>query len=371
MTSRERMRTAIRRSEPDRIPMADGYWGETIDFWKEQGHMGESDHPFDFFGLEWRMVHFDSGLMFQTEDLAEDETSVTRRNSYGAVGRFLRGRSAPAELLEFPIRGRVDWDRLRHRMRWHPDRFGLTGFYSYTGSWTPPDQDWARKMEGLEELRATGNYIVLYVYDAFEATWRKMGHEAALMCMAEDPEWMRHMFEAQMDLLIDGYTEMIRAGAAVDGFYMASDLALKTGPMFSPRMHRELCVPALKRLCDFLHANDTDLIFHCDGDVGPLIPNLLEAGIDCLQPMEVHAGLDVRELKAVYGDRVSFMGNIGHDEMLLPDDMMEDVIIDKMTVAGKGGGYIYHSDHSIAPDIPFEQYVKVLDIVRRHASYGT
>jgi uroporphyrinogen decarboxylase len=362
------MRTALRGSEPDRVPIADGFWEETIDLWRAQGHLAATDNPFEFFGLEWRLVHFDSGLMFGTEDLEATDDFIVRRNSYGTVGRFLRTRSAPAELLEFPIRHRGDWDRLRDRMRWHPDRFGLTGFYSFTRSWSPPVQDWDAKMAGLAEMRATRNYIALYTYDAFEATWRKMGHERALVALAEDPVWMREMFESHIDLLIEGYAQMVRSGASVDGLFMASDLALRTGPMFSPVMHRELCVPGLKRLCNFLHSHDTDLIFHCDGDVRPLIPNLVEAGIDCLQPMEVHAGVDVRELKAEYGDRLAFMGNIGHDEMLLPDDEMEAVIADKIAVAGRGGGYIYHSDHSIAPDVPFEQYMKVLDVVHRHGA---
>ena len=368
MNGRERIRAALRRSPPDRVPLADGFWEETIELWKAQGHLPEADDPFGFFGLEWRLVHFDSGLMFDTEDLEETDDCIVRRNAYGTVGRFRKAQSAPAELLEFPIRDRGDWDRLKDRMRWHPHRFALTGFYSFTRAWTPPRQDWQGKMAGLAGLKVTGNYIALYAYDAFEATWRKLGHERAFTALAEDPAWMREMFEAQMDLLIEGYAQMIAAGAAVDGFFLASDLALRTGPMFSPAAHRELCVPGLKRLCDFLHAHDTDLIFHCDGDVRPLIPNLLEAGIDCLQPMEVHAGLDVRDLKTLYGDRLSFMGNIGHDEMLLPDEEMEAVITDKMTRAARGGGYIYHSDHSVAPDVPFEQYLKVLDVVRRHGA---
>jgi len=74
-------------------------------------------------------------------------------------------------------------------------------------------------------------------------------------------------------------------------------------------------------------------------------------------PMAVHAGLNVRELKPEYGDRLSFMGNIGHDEMLLPDDEMEAIIADELAIAGKGGGYVYHSGHSIAPDVPFEQII--------------
>ena len=111
------------------------------------------------------------------------------------------------------------------------------------------------------------------------------------------------------------------------------------------------------------------MIFHCDGDMRPLIPNLIEAGVDCIQPLEVHAGLDVRELKSMYGDRLSFMGNIGVDEMMLPLDELEEIMAGKINTAKAGGGYLYHSDHSIPPDIPFERYMKVLELARKYAEY--
>ena len=100
------------------------------------------------------------------------------------------------------------------------------------------------------------------------------------------------------------------------------------------------------------------------------IPNLIEAGVDCIQPLEVHANLDVRELKKQCGDSLSFMGNVGHNEMLLPADEAEDLIGDKITAAKRGGGYIYHSDHSVAPDVPFEKYKQTLEIVRKYLPFG-
>ena len=368
LTNRERVRAAVRRERVDRVPMNDSFWDETVEAWRSQGHLPADASVKRFFGFEWRLVHFDSGFMFEVTEVEDSATHITRRDSYGATARFQKGRSAPAETLDYPVKSRADWEELKPRLHWHPDRFGMHGFYAFTQYWEPPESNWERKVESFRQTRAADDYIVLYVYDAFEATWRRMGHERAFVALAEDPAWMKEMLDAQIDLQIESYAEMAAAGITVDGFFLASDLALRTGPMFSPAMHRELCCPALKRLCNFLHAQDVQLIFHCDGDFRPLIPNLIEAGVDCIQPLEVHAGMDVRELKRDYGDRLAFMGNIGHDEMLLPDDEMEAVISDKLRTAMDGGGYLYHSDHSVAPDVPFEQYVKVLDTVRKHGA---
>ena len=300
--------------------------------------------------------------------LEETDEYIVRRNAYGTTARVYKG-SPLAEFLDFPIKTRADWDRVKHRLHWHPHRFALTGFYSFSSSWKPPDPDWERKLRGLKELKASGDYVLLHCYDAFEATWRKMGHEAALMALIEEPQWMAEMLDAQIDLLLESYTEMQKAGVTVDAFILSSDLAFKTGPLFSPRLHRELCLPGLKRLCAFLHERDVDMVFHCDGDLRPLLPNLVEAGVDCIQPLEVHAGLDVRELKPVYGDKLAFMGNIGVDEMRLPEDQLEALMADKINTAERGGGYVYHSDHSIPSDMPFERYLKVLELARKYGQY--
>lgn len=371
MSSRERVRRAIRKQIPDRVPQHDSLWAETVSLWEEQGHLPKNADVLEFFSFDLRLVHFDSGFMIETEDLGEDEEFITRKNSYGAVARFKKSGYVLAEMLDYPIKNRADWDTIKGRLTWHPDRFALTGFYSFNPQWTPPDQNWTRKMAGVKKYRDSGYYLALYMYDVFEATWRKLGHERAFMMMLQEPGWMREMFEAQIDLLVESYTEMMKLGIEVDGFFMASDIALKTGMMFSPRAYRELCFPCLKRLCDFLHANGVDMIFHCDGDFREVLPFLIEAGVDCIQPLEVHAGMDVRELKPKFGRDLAFMGNIGHDEMLLPDDEMESLIAEKVTVAKEGGGYIYYSDHSVPPDIPFEKYSRVLELVRKYGGYST
>src|SRR3990167_4873122 len=96
----------------------------------------------------------------------------------------------------------------------------------------------------------------------------------------------------------------------------------------------------------------------------------IEAGLTCLQPLEVKAGMDLVELKKNYGEKLAFMGGIDVRKMSNPDPkVIEDEIKTKVTFAKKGGGYIYHSDHSVPDDISFPQYCRVIDLVRKYGSY--
>jgi uroporphyrinogen decarboxylase len=102
--------------------------------------------------------------------------------------------------------------------------------------------------------------------------------------------------------------------------------------------------------------------------VKELIPYLIDAGFDCLQPLEVKAGMDLLELKPEYGDKISFMGGIDVRKMTDPV-AIEEEISRKFEVAKKGGGYIYHSDHSIPKNISFEDYNRVISLVKKYGKY--
>ncbi|MBT5873041.1 MAG: hypothetical protein HOH43_06445, partial [Candidatus Latescibacteria bacterium] len=124
-------------------------------------------------------------------------------------------------------------------------------------------------------------------------------------------------------------------------------------------------------ICDFFHRHDMPVILHSCGNIKELIPLLLEAGFDCIQPVEVKAGMDLVELKALFGDDMAFMGGIDVRAMSDSDpDVIEKEIREKIEVAKQGGGYIYHSDHSVPKDVSFEQYLRVMELVQKHGIYG-
>jgi uroporphyrinogen decarboxylase len=111
-------------------------------------------------------------------------------------------------------------------------------------------------------------------------------------------------------------------------------------------------------------------ILHCCGNVKELIPYFIEEGIDCLQPIEVKANMDLVELKKEFGDEMAYMGGIDVRLMNLDDSkLLEKEIREKVSVAKVGGGYIYHSDHSVPNTVSFYQYKRVMNLVNKYGKY--
>ncbi|MFH0792910.1 MAG: uroporphyrinogen decarboxylase family protein, partial [bacterium] len=159
-------------------------------------------------------------------------------------------------------------------------------------------------------------------------------------------------------------------GYEFDGAFIYDDLGYRNGPFFSPATYRELLFPQHKRLCDFLHSKGWKIILHSCGNVNLHIPALIEAGFDCLQPLEVKAGMDLIQLKKDYGEVLAFMGGIDVRAMAHPDPaVIEEEIRTKFAFAKKGGGYLYHSDHSVPDNVSFGQYKRVCELIRLHGAY--
>jgi uroporphyrinogen decarboxylase len=185
-----------------------------------------------------------------------------------------------------------------------------------------------------------------------------------------DPDWILDMYRADTELCAWAFEELWAAGIEFDGMWLLGDVAYKNGPMISPRMYREMLMPFHKRLSDLAHSKGCKVIYHGCGNNNQLVPLFIEAGIDCLQPLEVKAGMDVRELKAQYGGAMSFMGNIDA-RLFQTNDLagLEREIRDKVTVAKVGGGYIFHSDHSIPPGTTLETYRFAMEMVEKYGRY--
>ena len=100
------------------------------------------------------------------------------------------------------------------------------------------------------------------------------------------------------------------------------------------------------------------------------MPMLIEAGFDCFEPLEVKAGMDLVELKKSFGDVISFMGGIDVRAMAHPDPkVIEEEMATKLPVAVKGGGYIFHSDHSVPHNVSFKQYEHTIELAKKYGTY--
>jgi uroporphyrinogen decarboxylase len=189
--------------------------------------------------------------------------------------------------------------------------------------------------------------------------------------MATDPDWLRDMYEADMALLEAAWEDLWSRELRPDALWIFGDIAYRNGLLFSPRHYRQVLMPFHRRLCDLAHRHNCQVIYHSDGNVTQAIPLLVECGIDCLHPLEVKAGMDVATLKQEWGDRLAFMGNIDARLFQANDRAgLEVEIRAKVPVAMKGGGYIYHSDHSVPPGTTLDTYRFAMDLVRRYGNYS-
>ena len=131
----------------------------------------------------------------------------------------------------------------------------------------------------------------------------------------------------------------------------------------SPAMYEALVQPGHKLLFDFAHARGLKVIVHSCGFIEPLVPGLVEAGMDCLQAMEVKAGVDMLRLAKQFGDRISFYGNIDVRHLINNDRAaIEGELLKKIPpVLKMGSGYILHTDHSEPPEVEHETMHYFLD----------
>ena len=192
---------------------------------------------------------------------------------------------------------------------------------------------------------------------------RLMGDEGLLVAMSIEPELVKDIFSTITQTIIGTLEEMVAAGMEFDGVFFGGDIAYKNGLLFSPAMYRELLYPFHKALFSFVKSIGKIVIYHTDGNCSEIIGDLIKAGVDVLQPLEVKAGMDLEKAKQKWGERLSFMGNIDV-RAILADEKTMLAELDRKVPLGLNGGYIYHSDHSIPPEVSFRQFTRLVEIVK-------
>jgi uroporphyrinogen decarboxylase len=158
--------------------------------------------------------------------------------------------------------------------------------------------------------------------------------------------------------LLDAY--YIRPG--ITGVLMEQDTAGTNGPMISPAMFRELCLPYMKQRVAHVKQLVPQVIFHNCGNNIPLMEMLIETGIDCYQSLQTTAGMEVGKLKRLYGDRLCFWGGVPV-ECLISGTPAEtrQAVRQAMDRGAPGGGFILGPSHSIAANTRYDNFMAMLD----------
>jgi hypothetical protein len=346
MNDLERFYACMNYEAMDHVPFwAWGAWPETLERWREEGY---DPRQMDLnMGADRRQILSDWFFPcppFEREILAEDEEHVLYVNHEGILMRELKKNpmSSMPQFVKFPVETREDFRKF-WRERMQPDLAQRIG------------PDWPNQ---LRAMRAQP-YPLIVVADRwggfFGPLRNLVGIERLCTLFYDDPAFLEEMMDANADFIIAIMTQILET-VTIDAFAFWEDMAYKTGPLISPSLVQRYMLPRYRKVVDFLSSRGVSFIgLDSDGMIDPLIPIWLDAGLNFLYPFEVQAGMDVLAVRKRYGRQLRIWGGVDKRALARGPQAIEAELARLKPLLDEGG-YIPHPDHSIPPDVSFENY---------------
>ena len=384
--SRQRVLDALNHREPDRIPFDLGTSVETgittqaYDRFIEL--MGLAEEPDDtLFNMfveaggfkqvpENILRHLEAdtrGTLIQlpTEPIPEIEfegTTMTFRDEWGI--KWAKPESSLyMDPVDNPLKGELTLDRIN----------------AY--SWPDPAQE-GRFMGLAQETKRmhdTGCAVMISLYGLglLDMGFMLCGMENLLTAMALKPDVVRALFDRIKEFQMQLWTNTLEAvGNNVDVCLHSDDLGMQNNPFMSPDMYRSLLKPCHTELFNHIKKSakpEAKMLLHSCGSVRKLIPDLIETGIDALNPVQVSAeGMDTAELKKEFGSELSFWGGGVDTQRILPTGSVSEVkdeVKRRIDDLAPGGGFVFAAVHNVQPDVPPENIRAMIEAFREHCNY--
>ena len=353
LTERERILRTYRHQEVDRIPMLDSAWAGTVRRWQNEG-LPKDVSWVDYFGFDHQIrVGTDNSPRFAKKVLEENDRYKIVTTQWGTTQKVFRELDSTPENLNYYFDSSDRWEEAKKAM--------LT-FYEDRIPWDYLKNNYPR-------WKAEGRFLQLTVWFGFDVAHSHMiGTENFLVGMLEEPEWVTDVFDTYLKTSLDLCQRILDAGYEFDGVFWYDDMGYKGTPFFSPQTYRELLQPYHKKVVDWAHERGMVTELHSCGFIEPLLPDVVQTGVEMLNPLEIKAGMDPQRLKSTYGDKLAFHGGINAQ---LWDDIdrvkaeMERII----PLMKEGGGYVFASDHSIPNSVSFENMKEIAALAHKLGKY--
>jgi len=337
MTSAERVLRVLRREEPDRIPHFE---------WIIDRRVRQAICP----GCSMEEFTLRMGLdaILCGPDFKKEQVGPKRfRNEWGVVQEY------SSEEHGFPVEGPIhSLDDLRR--------------------YTPPDPHAPGRYASLERVvqRYKGNLAIgVHLNDVFSIPRYLFGFENLMMGFVQEPELVRRLVELSVQMNLEMAQEVARRGA--DFIFTGDDYASTERPFMSPRTFREFLAEPLRRVIAGFHAVGLPVIKHTDGQIMPIIDMVLDSGIDCLDPIDPVAGLDIGLFKERYSHRVALKGNVdcAHTLTFGNEEKVVEETKSVIRKAAAGGGLILSSSNSIHSSVKPGNYLAMWNAIRMYGQY--
>ncbi len=359
-TSRERLLALLAGEIPDRMGLFEHFWPETLNTeWTAQGLPAGTD-PVIHFNYDMRIVGgwFESQpFPSQSEVVEETDEWQVVRDGRGAKLKYWKGKSGTPEHIGFEVDSPEVWARYREPLlAFDPARLGdLTGIAA-----------------ALENTRAEGRaalYGNLFVFELLRGT---LGDVNFLPALLEEPDWIDDFCTVYLNMYRRYYEHLFQTAGKPDAMFVYEDLGYSNGLFCSPATLAARIMPYERELVGFFHDHGIPVILHSCGDVRQAVPLIIEAGFDCIQPLEAKAGCDVVQMAQQYAGQICFMGNINVVQLETNDKQaVEDEVLGKVRwLRDHRVPYILHSDHSIPPRIRLDTYTYALQLFSENNRYA-
>lgn len=205
-------------------------------------------------------------------------------------------------------------------------------------------------------------------FSMFERAWSLRSMENFLMDMVLEPEFTEY--------LLDGICEFnlqvidLALTYDIDGFYFGDDWGQQTGLIMGPTLWRKFLKPRIARMYDRVKSKGKFVIQHSCGDIHEIFPDLIEIGLDVYQTFQPEI-YDIKKVKKEYGNYLAFWGGISTQRLLpyaTPEEIRK-VTVETLKIMGENGGFIAGPTHAVSGDVPPENIVLLIDILKNQERY--
>lgn len=337
MTSCERVLRVLRRQQPDRIPHFE---------WIIDKNVREAICPgctTEEFSVRMGLDAILTGPDFKKEQIEPGKYC----NEWGMISQDT------GQEHSFPLGGPIKtMDDLR--------------------DYKAPDPHAPGRYDSIERLvkRYKGDKAIgVHLNDVFSIPRNLMGIENLLMAFVEQPELIKALVDLSVEVNLEMAAEVAKRGA--DFVFTGDDYAATENPLVSPAMFREFLYPGLKRVIGGFTELGLPVIKHTDGNILPILEMILDSGIDCLDPIDPIAGLDIGWFKKEYGDRIALKGNVdcAHTLTFGTERQVVEETREVIRKAAEGGGLILSSSNSIHSAVKPGNYLAMWNAIRMYGKY--
>ena len=356
MTHKERLLTAINHEEPDRVPLCAWYTPEAEK--KLLHHLGiESEQtetykaaggPLPILMDHDFLISWIGPCTSYYSDPAEEYT-----DEWGIGWKWFRNAAGGSytEMVRHPLADIID-----------PSQFSLP--------------DFTREDRYAGACRLVADYGKEYgimggcACTLFELAWYLRGMEQVMADMISNKDFMHAYLDRLMKWIDDAGTRMV--GLGVDVIWIGDDFGMQDRMLISPRLFREFFKPRYAHLFAKWKAINPNvkIAFHSDGEIYAIIPDLIEVGLDILNPVQPKS-MDPARLKKEYGKHLTFWGTVDIQEVLpfgTPQQVADEVRL-RLDTAGRGGGLIISPAHNIQPEVPIENILAFYETAKTAGRY--